>query len=70
MRQVHVAGDKLFVDYAGMRRSIVDATTGEVIEVELFVAAVHESTGKRSCSNGSSAGTGSCEPSRSRDIES
>jgi transposase len=38
MRQVHVAGDKLFVDYAGMKPSIVDLTTGEVIEVELFVA--------------------------------
>ncbi len=38
MRQVHVAGDKLFVDYAGMKPSIVDTTTGEVIEVELFVA--------------------------------
>ena len=38
MRQVHVAGDKLFVDYAGMRPRIVDATTGEIIEVELFVA--------------------------------
>jgi transposase len=38
MRQVHVAGDKLFIDYAGMKPCIVDATTGEVIEVELFVA--------------------------------
>jgi transposase len=38
MRQVHVAGDKLFVDYAGMKPCIVDATTGEIIEVELFVA--------------------------------
>jgi transposase len=38
MRQVHVAGDKLFVDYAGMKPRIVDSTTGEVIEVELFVA--------------------------------
>jgi transposase len=38
MRQVHVAGDKLFVDYAGMKPCIVDATTGEVINVELFVA--------------------------------
>jgi hypothetical protein len=27
MRQVHVAGDKLFVDYAGMKPCIVDATT-------------------------------------------
>ena len=38
MRQVHVAGDKLFVDYAGMRPRIVDAVTGEITDVELFVA--------------------------------
>jgi transposase len=38
MRQVHAAGDKMFVDYAGMKPRIVDASTGEVIEVELFVA--------------------------------
>lgn len=38
MRQEHRAGDKLFVDYAGMKPSIVDRTTGERIEVELFVA--------------------------------
>ena len=38
MRQVHTAGEKAFVDYAGMRPTIVDGTTGEVIAVELFVA--------------------------------
>ena len=38
MRQVHVAGDKLFVDYAGMKARIVDPLTGEITEVELFVA--------------------------------
>jgi transposase len=38
MRQNHLAGDKLFVDYAGMRPKIFDTQTGEVIEVELFVA--------------------------------
>jgi transposase len=38
MRQVHHAGDKLFVDYAGMRPRLVDPVTGEVTEVELFVA--------------------------------
>lgn len=38
MRHVHVAGDKLFVDYSGKRPSIVDRATGEVIPVELFVA--------------------------------
>jgi transposase len=37
MRQVHMAGDKAFVDYSGKRPRVVDATTGEVIEVELFV---------------------------------
>ena len=40
MRQVHVAGDKMFVDYSGKKPRIVDPTTGEVIEVELFVAAL------------------------------
>jgi len=38
MRQVHRAGDKLFVDYSGKKPSIVDPETGERIEVELFVA--------------------------------
>jgi transposase len=38
MRQVHVAGDKLFVDYAGMKPRLVDPVSGEVTEVELFVA--------------------------------
>jgi transposase len=38
MRQVHTAGEKAFVDYAGMRPTIVHAPTGEVIAVELFVA--------------------------------
>ena len=38
MRQVHRAGDKLFVDYSGKKPTIVDAATGERIEVELFVA--------------------------------
>ena len=38
MRQVHVAGEKAFVDYAGQRPALVDVTTGEVVPVELFVA--------------------------------
>ena len=38
MRQVHRAGDKLFVDYAGQKPALVDPTTGEVRTVELFVA--------------------------------
>jgi transposase len=38
MRQTHVAGDKMFVDYSGKRPRIVDQVTGEVREVELYVA--------------------------------
>ena len=37
MRQVHRAGEKLFVDFSGKRPSLVDATTGELVLVELFV---------------------------------
>lgn len=37
MRQVHHAGDKVFVDYSGKRPHIVDPATGECIPVELFV---------------------------------
>ncbi len=33
MRQVHAAGDKAFIDYSGKRPRIVDAATGEVIDV-------------------------------------
>jgi transposase len=38
MRQVHRAGEKCFVDYAGQKPKLIDPATGEVIEVELFVA--------------------------------
>jgi transposase len=38
MRQHHVAGDKLFVDYSGKRLPINDPLTGEVRLAEIFVA--------------------------------
>jgi len=38
MRQVHRAGEKCFVDYAGKKPRIIDPATGEVVAVELFVA--------------------------------
>jgi transposase len=44
MRQVHRAGEKLFVDYSGKKPTIIDATTGEVTEVELFVAVLGASS--------------------------
>jgi transposase len=38
MRQVHLGGEKMFVDYSGKKPHLVDAKTGEVLDVELFVA--------------------------------
>jgi transposase len=38
MRQEHRAGEKLFVDYSGVRPHIIDPLTGETIDVELYVA--------------------------------
>jgi transposase len=40
MRQTHVAGERLFVDYAGTTLEVIDGTTGEVIAAQLFVAAL------------------------------
>ncbi len=36
MRQNHIAGDKLFIDYAGQTMSVVDQFTGEVQQVQIF----------------------------------
>ncbi len=44
MRQVHVAGDKMFVDYSGKKPHYIEPTTGEVIEVELFVSVLGASS--------------------------
>jgi len=38
MRQSHVAGERMFVDYAGITLEVVDGTTGEVRVCQLFVA--------------------------------
>jgi transposase len=38
MRQLHVAGERMFVDYAGTTLEVVDGTTGEVRSCQLFVA--------------------------------
>jgi transposase len=44
MRQLHRAGEKMFVDYAGQRPQIVDPRTGEISAVELFVAVLGASS--------------------------
>ena len=38
MRQDHRAGEKLFVDYAGQTVPVIDQTTGEVRQAQIFVA--------------------------------
>jgi transposase len=38
LRQHHVAGEKLFVDYAGPMVPVVDRLTGQVREAQVFVA--------------------------------
>lgn len=40
LRQVHVAGERLFVDYAGPTMPIVEARTGEVRAAQVFVGAL------------------------------
>ena len=44
MRQTHVAGDKLFVDWAGDTVPIMDPMTGEVHEAHLFIAVLGASS--------------------------
>jgi transposase len=43
MRQEHRAGDKFFVDYSGTTLDIVDASTGEIREAEIFVGVMGNS---------------------------
>jgi transposase len=38
MRQVHIGGEKIFTDYSGKKPHLVDPSTGELVDVELFVA--------------------------------
>ncbi|WP_244443402.1 IS21 family transposase [Bradyrhizobium sp. Ai1a-2] len=38
LRQVHVAGEKLFVDYSGHTVEVVEGTTGELRTAQIFVA--------------------------------
>lgn len=44
MRQVHKAGEKLFVDYCGHTLPIVNPHTGEICEAQIFVAVLGASS--------------------------
>jgi len=45
MRQEHRAGEKLFVDYAGQTMPVIDRTTGEERQAQIFVAVLGASNG-------------------------
>jgi len=49
MRQVHVGGEKLFVDYAGQTVPIVNPTTGEISQAQIFVATLGASSYTYAC---------------------
>ena len=49
MRQTHVAGEKLFVDYAGQTVPIIDAQTGEITRAQIFVAVLGASNYTYAC---------------------
>jgi len=53
MRQTHQAGDKLFVDYAGQSVPIVDASTGEISQAQIFVAVLGASNYTYACATAS-----------------
>ena len=44
MRQIHLAGDKLFIDYAGPTVPIISAATGEISRAQIFVAVLGASS--------------------------
>jgi len=44
MRQTHIAGEKLFVDFAGRTGEVVDGRTGEIIPVQIFVVVLGASS--------------------------
>ena len=49
MRQTHIAGEKLFVDYAGQTMPIVDAASGEIRRAQIFVAVLGASNYTYAC---------------------
>ena len=49
MRQIHIADEKLFVDYAGSTVPIIDEATGEITQVQIFVATLGASTCAFAC---------------------
>jgi transposase len=55
MRQTHVAGDKLFVDYAGQTVPVVDAASGEIRRAQIFVGVLGASNYTFACATATQA---------------
>jgi transposase len=51
MRQIHRAGEKLFVDYCGPTMPVVNPDTGEVRQAQVFVAVMGASNYTFACAN-------------------
>lgn len=49
MRQVHIAGEKLFVDYAGPTIPLINGGTGEITQAQLFVGVLGASNYTYAC---------------------
>jgi transposase len=49
MRQTHLAGERLFVDYAGQTMPIIDPATGEITRAQIFVAVLGASNYTFAC---------------------
>jgi transposase len=49
MRQIHRAGEKLFIDYAGPTVPLIDQTSGEITQAHIFVAVLGASNYTYAC---------------------
>ena len=55
LRQVHPAGERLFVDFAGSTMAVVEGATGEEHQMEIFVAVLGASSFTYACATRSQA---------------
>lgn len=51
MRQIHIAGEKMFVDYAGPTMEVVNPDTGEYRSAQIFVAVLGASSYTFACAH-------------------
>lgn len=56
MRQTHVAGERLFVDYAGQTVPVIDAASGEIRRAQIFVAVLGASNYTYACATATQTG--------------